>query len=146
MSALAGTPVLHLPAAQRGDIAPAVVSRKRAGGCSLYVPLPGEEARAIRAAESFLIDFAGADFASMPWEFRPAAVKYAIGHLVTVALHSESVAEIFFAPIAAAAGITKSALRKQVEDRCWFYTNWPRLHADKRTRQEAVSEFERICA
>ena len=146
MDTLAGTSLTHSPAAQRGGIAPAVVSRQRAGGCSLYVPLPGEEGRAIRAAESFLIDFAGADFASMPWEFRPAAVKYAIGHLVTVALHSESVAEIFFAPIAAAAGITKSALRKQVEDRCWFYTNWPRLHANKNTRQQATTEFERVCS
>ena len=110
------------------------------------VPLPGEEVAAVRHAESFLIDFCGAEFEAVPWALRPAAVKYAIGHLVTVALHNESVAELFLEPIAAAAGVTKTGLRKQVEDRCWFYSNFPKLHADKTTRQQATTEFERMVA
>ncbi len=113
---------------------------------SQYVSLPGEEAAAVRAAESFLIDFCAVGIESLPWELRPAAIKYAIGHLVTLALSNEAVADIFLESIADAAGVTKTALRKQVEDRCWFYRNWPRLHADKKAHLQAIAEFERIVA
>ena len=86
----------------------------------LYVALPGEETRAIRAAESFLIDFCGADFSSMPFELRPAAVRAAQGHLLVVYLGNPNVADIFLDHVATAAGLTKSELRQRIRDRADF--------------------------
>ena len=82
----------------------------------------------------------------MPWKLRPAAVKYAIGHLVILALSNETAAEIFLAPIANAASVTKTALRKQVEDRRWYFRNFHRLYANRDTRQQVVDELVRMLA
>lgn len=82
----------------------------------------------------------------MPWPLRPAAVKCAIGHLVTVALSNETVAELFLEPIAVAAVVTKTTLRKQVADRCWYFRNFHRLYANRDTRQQVVDELVRMLA
>ena len=146
MNNSAGNINLCSPTAHCLASAPAERSRQRVGARPYYIAIPGEEVAAIRAAESFLIDFCGADFAAIQWELRPAAVRAAIGNLVVIAIHNAAVAEIFFDPVATVANVTKTALRKQVGDRCWLYRNFSNLHSNRETRKQAVAEFEKAVA
>jgi len=111
-----------------------------------YIPLPGEEIAAVRHAETYLVEFCAAGIAALPWELRPAATKCAVNYLVVMAMADEVRAELFLEPIAAAAGVTKTALRKQVADRCWYFRNFHRLYANRDTRQQVVDELLRMLA
>ena len=99
----------------------------RARHGSLYVPLRGEEAAAIRTSESFLIDFCGADFAAMPWHLRPAAIRAAQGHLLVVYLGNPSVADAFIGAVADNAELTKSELHQRLRDRAAFANHLPAI-------------------
>lgn len=104
-----------------------------------------EEIRAVADAESYLVDFVPV-FAVLPWPLRPAAVKYAVNHLTVLALADEVRAEIFLRDVAVAADVSKTVLRKQVEDRCWLFRNLNKLVADRKTCDEAKAELVRILA
>jgi hypothetical protein len=124
----------------RAELAPpAQLCRARHG--SFYVPLPGEEAAAIRAAESFLIDFCGADFDDLPWQFRPAAIRAAQGHLLVVYLNNPVIADAFVNAVAVAAALTKAELRRQLHDRAEFLTHLPRII--EVNRKGALQELEK---
>lgn len=107
---------------------------------ALYVPLRGEEAAAIRNAESFLIDFCGANFSAMPFELRPAAVRAAQGYLLVVYLGNPNIADVFLEHVADAAGLTKSELRRQIRDRAEFANH--SLAILETNRAGALTEIE----
>ena len=130
---LSCTPAAHRVLRQRD-------SRQRAGVCANYFPLPGEESAAIRAAESFLIDFCGVDFAAFEWALRPAAIRAAQGHLLVVYLGNPLIADAFIDAVADAASLTKSVLRQQLRDRTEFLNHLPAILATNRTG--ALREIE----
>jgi hypothetical protein len=105
--------------------------------------IAAENIRAVADAESYLVDFVPT-FAELPWPMKPAAIRYAVGHLTVLALSDEVRAEIFLRDVAVAADVSKPVLRKQVADRCWFFRNLNRLVDDRKTCDEAKAELVRI--
>ena len=127
-----------IPSRTHTRLSSPVSSYRRHG--ALYVSLHGEEAAAIHASESFLIDFCGADFQAMPFALRPAAVREAQGHLLVVYLGNPNIADVFLEHVANAAGLTKSELRQRIRDRADFANH--SLAIIESNRASALQEIE----
>ncbi len=102
-----------------------------------------EKIKVVADAKSYLVDFVQT-FALMPFELRPAAVKCAVEHLVVLALADPVRTELFTRDVARAADVPRTTLRKQIEERVWFFRNFNRLMENKRTREQTENEVVRM--
>jgi hypothetical protein len=85
-----------------------------------------EEVASVRASENYLSDFCEM-WALLSPEAQPPALRRAKEALVIAALNDPLQSEIRFNEVAAAAGISKSELRRQIQQRARFYFEFHQL-------------------
>lgn len=96
---------------------------------------------AVQDAGQFLADFADV-FHLLPSRLQPAAVRDAVGCLVVCWLANPLLAELRLDVVAAAAGLPKPELRRQVRERAEFHTRFTELHQrDPKRTEEALCKL-----
>jgi len=148
MHADAGTSLTRPTAAHRAILAPASVARQRAGG---RFHLTTQELRdlvqrqaAIREAEDFLAYFNNA-FSLLESELQPVAIRQAVWSLTITELADPLQTELRLDIVAAAAGLPKMELRRQIKERAEFFRRFHELH-ERQPKQAEGALCELILA
>ena len=131
---------------RRGNIEPTATVFLR--GELRVVPVPSGyaalEAQAVNDAAEYLGTFADG-WPRLANAYRDTALKAAINHLVVITVVDAVRAEVWIADVAAAAGLPKRELRKQITDRVRLFRNlnFPKLYAGP-ARREIEDQLCRI--
>ena len=134
----AGTTLTVPTAAHRAANAPASSTRQRAVGRSLTEPRDSiMRVAALQEAETYLGDVC-ATWYLLSLDDCAIAIKHALGWLTVIALASPTRAAIWYRELALAAGVSKTELRREIENRADFWRNFNDFANKRRDETEGA--------